>query len=119
MTPEERFWKRVHKTKRCWLWTGSLRDKDGYGQIDIDGKTVGVHRFAWSLHTGRKVPKGKCVCHKCDVRHCVRFKHLFIGTKLDNSHDAVRKGRLGHPHSNETKRKMSLAQMGNQNAKVA
>lgn len=34
------------------------------------------------------------VCHKCDVRHCVRPDHLFPGTQSDNIRDALRKGRF-------------------------
>jgi hypothetical protein len=39
------------------------------------------------------VPIGLCVLHTCDVPRCINDKHHFLGTKKDNTQDAVRKGR--------------------------
>lgn len=89
-----RFWSYVNKTDTCWLWTRSQNGK-GYGQF-FDGKQrIYAHRFSWEIHFG-KIPEGKLVCHRCDVRHCVRPDHFFLGTYLDNSRDAVQKGRHSH-----------------------
>jgi hypothetical protein len=77
----------------CWLWTGKT-DRHGYGEIygDVGGKykLLAVHRAAWEMVNG-PVPKGLCVCHTCDVRHCVNPAHLFVGTNWDNVNDMLRK----------------------------
>lgn len=89
---EERFWSKVEKTDDCWEWTAS-KDNHGYGHLGINGKIIRAHRVAWELTTG-PIPTGLCVLHKCDNPGCVRPDHLFIGTKADNNHDMIAKGRL-------------------------
>lgn len=87
----EKFWPRLNKTDTCWLWTGPLR-KDGYGEVKIGGQQrPTAHRVAWTLTHG--FPGKLCVLHRCDVRHCARPDHLFLGTYADNSADMVAKGR--------------------------
>ena len=51
-----------------------------------------VHRFSYEHFVG-PVPKGKLVCHTCDVRSCCNPDHLFPGTQADNMQDMVRKQR--------------------------
>lgn len=84
----DRFWNKVQKTDTCWLWTGSI-DNLGYGRIR--GWTK-AHRASWQIHFG-PIPAGLNVCHSCDVRHCVRPDHLWLGTQKENVHDMIRKGR--------------------------
>lgn len=94
-----RFWRFVKKTRGCWLWTGCL-EKGGYGQLARDGHSNGIeraHRVSWEIHFG-PIPKGKDVLHKCDVRKCVKPKHFFLGTNVDNVRDMVSKGRHGFGH---------------------
>jgi|SRR5882672_1393227 len=95
----DRFWARVKKTKTCWLWQGPLESWFGRGNIRLDklpgeirGAHVFVHRFSWMIHNG-PIPEGIDVCHTCDVAHCVRPDHLFLGTQADNNADMVQKGR--------------------------
>lgn len=89
---EERFWRRVHKTDTCWVWTGG-KAFWGYGQIWYKGKSVKTHRISWILHFGEP-EKGKFILHKCDNPPCVNPDHLFLGTAKDNIDDCIRKGRF-------------------------
>lgn len=80
--------------RNCLLWTGALF-RNGYGQINVNGKTVGAHRVSYVLHHGLSLDSiaGYCVCHRCDVRDCVEPTHLFLGTRATNNRDRDRKGR--------------------------
>ncbi len=96
MTREERFWSRVRKTDRCWLWTGT-KTPSGYGQVYLaDGRRTGAHRFSLTL-AGVELPAGAVVCHRCDVPACVNPAHLVIGTQSDNIVDMYQKGRANVP----------------------
>ncbi len=76
----------------CWLWTGTMTRKGGYGELIYRGEKHRAHRLSYELHD-RAIPAGLCVLHKCDVPHCVNPDHLFIGTNLDNVRDRDDKGR--------------------------
>lgn len=88
----------------CWLWLGYVR-YDGYGEISAR-KSGATHRsvnrahvFSYIKHKG-PVPKGLIVRHTCDVRCCVNPDHLVVGTKKDNTRDAIVRGRfsVGESH---------------------
>ncbi len=98
---EGRFWAKVQRLGEddCWVWTAA-QDKDMYGKFRLvkNGEAIDIraHQYAWELYTGRPVPKGIKVCHKCDHPYCVNPTHLFLGTTLDNNQDATQKGRNPH-----------------------
>lgn len=80
-TPNKlRFWRRVKKTRSCWLWMG-FRLPRGYGQFTAyvgkrGKKKLLAHRYAYEQLVGA-IPQGKVLDHiKCDNPPCVRPSHL-------------------------------------------
>lgn len=89
----DKFWKHIEKSaddNGCWLWSGSASNE--YGVVQNRGRSVQAHRLSWMLHNNAEIPRGMCICHRCDVPICVNPKHLFLGTHKDNSADFVQKG---------------------------
>ena len=75
----------------CVVWT-AYRDKDGYGQMQINENPVRVIRAVVELRDG-PIPEGLVVRHKCDYPPCIKPEHLELGTHAENSRDKVVRGR--------------------------
>lgn len=101
-TPAERFWAKVDKSggpNACWPWTAH-RLPAGYGTMGMGGHNTRhalAHRLAWIIENGW-IPKGMLVLHYCDYPPCVNIRHLYLGTKVDNSRDAYLRGAPRKPH---------------------
>lgn len=79
----------------CWVLTTtkpSVPGKLAYSSIYVPGlaRSIGGHRFAHYLETGRLPP---VVRHECDNPPCYNPDHLVPGTSADNVRDSIRRGR--------------------------
>lgn len=81
----------------CVPWHNAP-NKNGYGNLKIDGRQHIAHRWVYEQING-PVERHLQICHSCDNRICVRPGHLWLGTQQDNMHDAAVKGRTygGNP----------------------
>lgn len=81
---EDRFWEKVDKTDKCWLWNAYTTD-DGYGGFSFNGWTQGAHRYSFMLHNEMtSLPEDKYVDHRCHTPACVRPDHLRLATPKQN-----------------------------------
>jgi hypothetical protein len=83
ITLQERLEARTDKSGDCWLWTG-VKDRGGYGNLKIKGRSRTVHRLAYELAHG-PIHDGLQVDHVCHVRACLNPGHLRLVTPGQNS----------------------------------
>jgi hypothetical protein len=88
-----RFWSKVDRSGKCWVWTASTAAGYGAFRRSNPRRQEGAHRVSWELVYG-PIPKGWSVLHMCDNKLCVRPTHLFIGDARTNAQDASAKGLL-------------------------
>ena len=80
----------VIRDNGCW---GYLLDTSArYPRIMIGGRRWRLNRLVYALAVG-PIPKGKCVCHRCDNPRCINPEHLFAASHADNMYDMKAKGR--------------------------
>ena len=90
----DRFWSKVLREpgpQACWEWQ-AYSNPGGPGRFRLRGKLESAPRVAYMLEMG-SIPQGACVLHRCDNPRCCNPRHLYIGSKLDNSNDKFARGR--------------------------
>ena len=99
---QQRFWSKVNKQvsclchqidDACWLWEGNTNKQTGYGQFGLreysnKWHSMGAHRFAYQS-THELLSSDVFVLHTppCVTKLCMR--HLYAGTRQDNTKDAI------------------------------
>lgn len=104
-TAEGRFWEKVQKTDKCWIWIAAI-GKEGYGRFAVTREKIRLaHRFSYELAKG-PVPVGLDLDHLCRVKRCVNPEHLEAVTRTENARRGL-KGVLsthcyrGHEYTGE------------------
>jgi hypothetical protein len=76
---KKRLFKKVRYVKDrnsgCWNW--SLFKGNGYGRLQIKGRTYLAHRYTYEKSLGR-IRKGFYLHHKCENPSCVNPLHMMI-----------------------------------------
>jgi len=79
-----RLWhKSVYMPSRCYEWRG-VKNSDGYGHLNVDGRYERTHRAAYKLLVG-PIPDGLQLDHLCRNRACWNPQHLEPVTSRENT----------------------------------
>lgn len=78
----------------CVMHIGK-RMRSGYGWLQVKGRQVLAHRFAYCTANGIDLDqiKGIVIRHRCDNHACVNPDHLEPGSQADNLRDMTERNR--------------------------
>lgn len=92
-TPKPRPIAWVRNERGCMICTSHRSSKlNWYPSIKINGKMNKITRLIMKRRHP-EMTSDQCVLHSCDDPRCINPAHLRIGTKKDNSNDAIERGR--------------------------
>lgn len=77
----------------CHNCNSHRKNKSGYPRIRFGGRLMLMSRYIWEKNLGT-IPDGLCVLHSCDNPQCINLKHLHLGTKKNNTDEAIARGRF-------------------------
>lgn len=84
----------IDSNTECWNWQRG-KTYEGYGVVKQNYKMQFAHRLSFELLKG-PIPSGLWILHKCDNPSCINPEHLRLGTPIENTWDAISKGRFDH-----------------------
>lgn len=64
----------INPQSGCWEWS-LHKDKDGYGNVSVNGKTRRAHVVSYETFR-KQIPSGLVVDHLCRNRGCINPEHL-------------------------------------------
>lgn len=83
----------------CWMWMGRV-EPNGYGKITVrtkpapaTPKALWVHRLAYEVFTGERIPEKHHIDHRCRFRLCINPNHHECVPASENTHNRVSKYR--------------------------
>lgn len=82
-TFEEKMRWNTKEESSCVIWIG-VRNVQGYGQTNANGRGISAHRYVWEHHNG-KIPEGLEIDHICHNVSCVNIEHLRVVTRQQNA----------------------------------
>ena len=90
--------------KRCITWNGGQkpnRPKGGFVVLNYWERKEGVHRTAYELITGKKIPPKMTIDHLCKNTLCINPGHMEVVTAAENARRATTKDKpeCGHEFS--------------------
>lgn len=68
----------------CWMWTGAVCKRTGYGKARFHNKTQNAHRVALMVLEGVDIPSFMVGDHLCRNRRCVNPSHIEVVTQQEN-----------------------------------
>jgi len=87
---------KTNKKTGCREWTGNVNNS-GYARYSIRCGTsvqkVYAYRTVWELKTGKPIPEGLEIDHKCSNTRCINPAHLQVVTGERNRELAVQRAR--------------------------
>lgn len=86
--PAEGLYYRTEWNSECLEFTGH-RDIQGYGKINVKGRGMLAHRYAWELENG-PIPDEMMIDHRCHNPSCISIEHLRLATNKLNMEHQVR-----------------------------
>lgn len=74
----------------CWEWLGH-KDKNGYGQVSVGGRTLWTHRAFFAIFNG-PIPTGREIDHRCHNPSCCNPHHLLRKHPLKHATESAQYG---------------------------
>lgn len=82
---------------KCWPWKGVLA-RNGRPYFTLNGKKRLAYDVVRELVTGVSLKPGELNRHSCDHEWCCNWRHLTVGTHIENMMDMKQRERHGLPH---------------------